>query len=207
MVVVPAVGDPPPPEAVDAAAAVLLAGRVVAVPTDTVYGLAVDAFRPGATSRLFAAKGRPRRVPLPVLVSGLDQAEALASMPPAASVLVERFWPGALTLVLPRRRGFDVDLGDAGTTVGLRAPDHPVPVALCARVGPLATTSANLHGGETPADAVDVARLLAGAVDLVLDAGRCDGRASTVVDCTADVPRLLREGEIAWAEVQSCLGD
>jgi L-threonylcarbamoyladenylate synthase len=208
VVVVPALGDPPPEDSVEVAARVLGGGGVVAVPTDTIYGLAVDPFRPGATARLFAAKGRPRRVPLPVLVAGLDQAEALAGpLPPAASALAERFWPGALTLVLPRRPGLDVDLGDEGATIGLRAPDHPVPVALCRRIGPLATTSANFHGEATPGDPHEVARLFESTVDVVLDGGRLRGRASTVVDCTTDAPRLLREGEIAWEEVQSCVGD
>ena len=208
MVVVPALGDPPPEEAVEAAAQVLTAGGVVAVPTDTIYGLAVDPYCPGATARLFAAKGRPRRVPLPVLVAGNDQAEALAGpLPPAAAALAERFWPGALTLVLPRRPGLDLDLGDEGSTIGLRAPDHPVPLALCRRVGPLATTSANLHGEATPGDPLEVARLFESTADLVLDGGHRSGRASTVVDCTADPPRLLREGEIPWEEVQSCFGD
>ena len=193
---------------VEAAARAVQAGQVVVLPTDTIYGLAVDPFRPGATSRLFAAKGRPRRVPLPVLVAGADQAEALAGpLSPLASALVDRFWPGALTLVLPRRPGLDVDLGDEGSTIGLRAPNHPVPLELCRCVGPLATTSANLHGGTTPAVAAEVARLFETSVDLVLDGGPCGGRASTVVDCTGDAPLLLREGEIRWEEVQSCVVD
>jgi L-threonylcarbamoyladenylate synthase len=208
VVVVPAFGDPPPEEALETAAGVLKTGGVAAMPTDTIYGLAVDPFRPGATSRLFAAKGRPRRVPLPVLVASADQAEALAGpLSPLASVLADRFWPGALTLVLPRRPGLDVDLGDEGSTIGLRAPNHPVPLGLCRRVGPLATTSANLHGGTTPAVAGEVARLFETSVDLVLDGGPCGGRASTVVDCTTGAPRLLREGEIPWEEVQSFVVD
>ena len=122
------------------------------MPTDTVYGLAVDPTQPEAVARLFALKGRPDDVPLPVLVAGPEQVALVAGhLGPAAQHLAERFWPGPLTLVVPRRRGFTVDLGGppaARQTVGVRRPDHPVVVALCELLGPLAVTSANLHGAD-----------------------------------------------------------
>ncbi|MGH9225444.1 MAG: L-threonylcarbamoyladenylate synthase [Acidimicrobiales bacterium] len=182
----------------------LAGGLVVAVPTDTVYGLAVDPFRPGATARLFAAKRRPRGVPLPVVVGSVEQAMAMAAeagVAPAASALMARLWPGALTIVVPRREGLIADLGDDAGTVGLRWPDHAVIEALCAEVGPLATTSANLHGEPTPLTAGGVAAVFGETVAVVLDGGPCGGAPSTVVDCTGAEPRLRREGRIPWADV------
>jgi len=195
-------------DALDAAASALRAGLVVVVPTDTVYGVAADPFRPGACDRLFAAKGRPHHVQLPVLVDGPDQAAALAEVGAGARALMARFWPGALTIVLPRRPEVAVDLGDDRSTVGVRCPDHAVPRRLCAEVGPLATTSANRHGGATPATAREVAELLGRAVDVVIDGGPCTGSPSTVVDCTGPELRLLRAGalplEAVRAELRSC---
>src|SRR4029077_1726034 len=119
----------------------------------TVYGIAADPFRAGASDRLFGAKGRPRAVQLPVLVDGPGQADQLADAGDRGRALMARFWPGALTIVLPRRPGLDLDLGGEASTVGVRCPDHAVARRLCAMVGPLATTSANRHGGDTPATA------------------------------------------------------
>ena len=199
---VPAGGDPPPPGVVADTVRALGAGQVVAIPTDTVYGLAVDPFRTGAADRLFALKRRPRHVDLPVLVTGDEQAMSLVhAVPPVAGRLMARFWPGALTLVLPRRPGLGADLGTDEATIGLRCPAHPVPLALCEAAGPLATTSANLHGQPTLTTAADVAATFGGAVPLVLDAGPCRGAPSTVVDCTGQEPKLLREGRVPWAEI------
>ncbi len=199
-----ALGNPPPAGAVDEAARALVAGGVVVVPTDTVYGVAADPRVPGATARLFALKGRPPDVPLPVLVADLDQALALAAddVPEAARRLMERFWPGGLTVVVRRRPGLGLELGGSDdTTIGLRLPDHPVPTALAVRAGPLATTSANRHGEATPARAVDVAQHLGQGVAVVLDAGLCDGDASTVVACLDEEVRVLRPGKVPPAEV------
>lgn len=198
-----ALGNPPPAGAVEEAARALAAGGVVVVPTDTVYGVAVDPRVPGATARLFALKGRPPDVPLPVLVADLDQAFALAAdgVPEAARRLMERFWPGGLTVVVRRRPGLGLELGGDDTTIGLRVPGHPVPVALAVRAGPLATTSANRHGEATPARAPDVAAHLGQGVAVVLDAGPCDGDASTVVACLEEEVRVLRQGSVPAAEV------
>lgn len=187
---------------IEAAVAALADGLPVGIPTDTVYGLAVDPFVLGATDRVFEVKRRPRDVDFPVLVGGVDQAMSLATaVPHVALLLMERFWPGALTLVVPRRPDLAADLGDDEATVGVRCPDHPVPLALCQKVGPLATTSANLHGQPTSETAEEVVAIFGDEVPVVLDGGPCRGSASTVVDCTGIEPRLLREGRIPWTEV------
>lgn len=188
-----------------AALAALRAGEVAVIPTDTVYGVAVAASVPGATAKLFAVKRRPTDVALPVLVADLGQARSLAAepFPLLAERLAERFWPGGLTLVVPRRPGLGLDLGGDDATVGLRQPAHPVPVALGQEVGPLVTTSANLHGRPTPLTAAEVSAELGPSVVVVVDGGRCEGAPSTVVDCTGPTPRLLREGRVPWAELCS----
>ncbi len=202
--IVSAVGDPPPPTAVLHAVRALAQGLPVGVPTDTVYGLAVDPFRPGATERIFAAKRRPRDVNLPVLVSGIDQALALSTaVPDLALGLMRHYWPGPLTIVIPARPGLGADLGEDDLTVGVRCPDHPVPLALCAAAGPLATTSANRHGEPPLVTAEAVARSFGEAVPVVLDGGTCEGSPSTVVDCTGQELKLLREGRIPWSELEA----
>ena len=206
MAVIPAFGDPPPPEAVAEAARALAEGWPVGLPTDTVYGLAADPFRPGATDRIFEAKRRPRTVALPVLVTGREQALTLTdAVPDMAVVLMDRFWPGALTVVLPLRPGLGADLGDDEVTVGVRCPAHSVARAVCEVAAPLATTSANLHGRPTFTTAAEVASAFGASVPVVLDGGTCAGLPSTVVDCTGHEPKLLREGRIPWSEVLAAL--
>lgn len=186
------------------AAELLRSGAVVAIPTDTVYGLAVDPLAPGAVARIFAMKDRPATVPLPVLVEGWDQVESVAgTLGSAAQDIAERYWPGPLTLVVPRRQGFDVDLGGgpaARLTVGLRWPNHPVVRELCLAVGPLAVTSANQHT-EPPATSMaeTVASFPPGTgPTAVIDGGICAGLPSTVVECRGPASRCLREGRIPW---------
>jgi tRNA threonylcarbamoyl adenosine modification protein (Sua5/YciO/YrdC/YwlC family) len=199
-------GEPPPAAAIQQAVVALADGRPVGVPTDTVYGLAADPFVPAAADRIFEAKRRPRDVNLPVLVSDLEQALAMTTaVPDCALVLMERFWPGALTVVLPARPELGVDLGDDEATIGLRCPNHAVPLALCRVVGPLATTSANVHGQESLTTAAEVAAAFGKAVPVVLDAGTCAGSPSTVVDCTGVTPKLLREGRVAWRDIAAAL--
>jgi tRNA threonylcarbamoyl adenosine modification protein (Sua5/YciO/YrdC/YwlC family) len=192
----------------DAAVDALRRGLVVAIPTDTVYGIAVDPFVAGATDRLFEAKHRPKDVRLPVLVDDVAQAERLALVDDRARALMARFWPGGLTIIVARRSEVDIVLGNgAGApTVGVRCPDHPVPRTLCAEVGPLATTSANLHGEATPPTADEVQELFGDAVAVVVDGGRCEGEPSTVVDCTGTMPKLVREGTVAWSDVLGVVG-
>ncbi|MCU1381158.1 MAG: threonylcarbamoyl-AMP synthase, partial [Acidimicrobiales bacterium] len=190
---------------IDEVVEALLAGLPVVLPTDTVYGLAVDPSRPGATERLFAIKERPVAAALPVLVADVDQALALAGdLPASARLLAERFWPGGLTLVVPRRPGLGYDLGGVDdATIGVRVPDHDVVREVARRVGPLAATSANLHGRPTPETAAEVATALGDGVALVLDGGRCAGAPSTVVSCTVEGVHVLREGRVPTGVVQA----
>jgi L-threonylcarbamoyladenylate synthase len=200
--IVPLVGD----EGRDSAVAALRAGEAVVVPTDTLYGLAALPTVPGAVDRLFALKGRPADMPIAVLVADLEQVEALADLPDAARRLAAAFWPGPLTMVLARRAGVDLPLGEPHETIGVRWPAHPVIAALAADVGPLATTSANRTGEPTPEHAADAAAALTGAVAVVIEGGRCAGSASTVVDLTGAALRVLREGAITEAELRAALG-
>jgi L-threonylcarbamoyladenylate synthase len=188
------------------ATTVLAAGSIVAIPTDTVYGLAVDPRRPGATDALFEVKLRPATLELPVLVASVDQAEELAGPDGLSSVarrLVGRFWPGSLTIVVPRRGHVDWILGGEGRTIGLRCPAHSWARRLCDRVGPLATTSANRHGEPPITSASGVTEEFGGDVALVVDGGVCDGAPSTVIDVTGATLRCIRDGAVAWSEIQA----
>lgn len=181
----------------DAAADALLRGEAIAFPTDTVYGVAVACSVPGATARIFELKERPRDVPLPVLVADEAQAREIAVVSKVAAELMKQHWPGGLTIVLPRAPGFDVDLGgsdDTAHTVGVRVPDHHVPVGLARRVGPLATTSANLHGQPTPATAPEVKVAL--GLDIVIDGGPCGGAPSTVIAIDGSEVTVIRQGGV-----------
>lgn len=185
------------PDAIERAAKALLSGGLVVLPTETVYGLAALASDPDATRALFARKGRGAEVPVAVLCADAEQALALTDAPsPLALRLARSHWPGPLTMVLPRRPGVVWALGEPTDTIGVRCPDHDLVRALAARVGPLATTSANRHGLPTPASATEAADQLLGAVDLVLDGGELTGTPSTVVDLTGDVPHVLRPGAV-----------
>ncbi len=184
----------------------LRAGSVVAIPTDTVYGLAATLER-APIAAVFEAKGRPGGLALPVLIGGRDQLDRVAaSFPAAASRLTERFWPGPLTVVVGARRKIGRLLGGDGRTVGIRWPDHPFVEELCLAAGPLAVTSANAHG-EVPCTTAPAVcdRFDASSVALVVDGGPCAGTPSTVVDCTAE-PRCLREGALGWAILEAELG-
>ena len=182
-------------------AAVLAAGEVVAVPTDTVYGLAVDPRLPGAAGRLFALKKRPERVALPVLIAEPAEVDELAETTPAAARLISSYWPGALTLVLARRGGLGLDLGGDPTTIGLRCPAHELLRELLADTGPLAVTSANRHG-EPPLHTAEAVRDHFGpGLRTVLDGGRCDGLASTVLSLVSSEPSCLREGALCFTEL------
>ncbi|MGQ0617641.1 MAG: L-threonylcarbamoyladenylate synthase [Acidimicrobiia bacterium] len=197
------VGDP---ATVGAAVAALLAGEAIVVPTETVYGLACRATAPGATSAVFALKGRPADVPLAVLVASLDQALELVEEPSApARRLIERHWPGPMTVVLRRRADVTVELGGDGVTVGVRCPDHDLVRRLAEVVGPIAATSANRHGRPTPTEAAVAAAALAGEVALVIDGGTCAGLPSTVVDGNDPSLRVLRPGPVTAAHVAAAL--
>ncbi len=187
---------------------VLQAGGVVALPTDTVYGLAADLAMPGAIDRLFAAKRRPGDRAVVLLLADADQARTLALWPPAADALAKAFWPGGLTLVLSQRPGTRLpgELTGGRPTIGLRLPDHPAPRALATALGPLPVSSANLSGMPEASDAAEIRDQLGAAIDLILDGGPArGGPPSTIVDCSSVGTRILREGAISFAAIAACL--
>jgi L-threonylcarbamoyladenylate synthase len=195
---------PAGPNAVSLATEALRAGEVVALPTDTVYGLAALPTVAGATDRLFALKGRGTDTPIAVLCADAGQAFGLAA-PDALSGEVRRIaghlWPGPLTLVLPRRPGLGYALGEPAETVGVRCPDHELVRAIAADVGPVATTSANHHREPTAPTAEGVAATFGAGLGLVVDGGRREAPPSTVVAVTGTGWKVLREGPIPLAEV------
>lgn len=194
---------------VDQATAVLRAGGLVAFPTETVYGLGGDARNPAAVARIFSAKGRPADHPLIVHLADAARLGAWArEVPEAAWRLAEAFWPGPLTLVLPRLAGVPDAVTGGLDTVALRVPSHPVALALLAAFGEgIAAPSANRYGRVSPTSAEDVREELGDAVDLVLDGGRCTiGIESTIIDLSSATPRLLRPGAITKHALRRVLG-
>jgi L-threonylcarbamoyladenylate synthase len=196
------------PGALPRAVEALQAGMLVAYPTDTVYGLGALVNDGRAIRRLYDVKGRGAEKAIPVLIGGIEDLLQVASDPPdMAFTLAERFWPGALTLIVPRRQGLPEVLSP-DQTIGVRAPDHPFARSLLKLAGPLATTSANPSGEKSPLTAEEVLAGLAGRFELILDGGRTPGSVpSTVVDCTGSVPRILRPGPISLAELRDALGE
>ena len=193
---------------VEEVAAALRRGRVVVLPTDTVYGLVALASLAAATARLFELKGRGHDVPVAVLCADVDQALRLVDPAAAASVrgVARRWWPGPLTLVLPRRAGVELHVGEPATTIGVRVPAHDLVRAVAARVGPLAATSANRHGSPTPTTAAAVRVELGDVVDLVVDGGTLAASASTVVDTTTSPWTVLRSGALDAAAILAMAG-
>jgi tRNA threonylcarbamoyl adenosine modification protein (Sua5/YciO/YrdC/YwlC family) len=190
-----------------AATTAIRAGELVVLPTDTVYGLAADAFDPAAVRRLLAAKGRGREMPPPVLVGSVATLGALAAtVPPWAADLVAHHWPGPLTIIVREQSSLQWDLGDTRGTVAVRMPHDPVALALLERTGPLAVSSANLTGRPAATDADQAAEMLADRVSVILDSGpTLDDRPSTIVDCTGPQPRVLRVGAVAVEELRTLL--
>lgn len=182
-------------------------GQLVVLPTDTVYGLGVDAFDADGVQRLLDAKGRGRDMPPPVLVSAATTLEALATdLPPWAEGLIERYWPGPLTLVCRQQPSLRWDLGETRGTVAVRMPDHQGALDLLGRTGPLAVSSANLTGEPAATDADEAERMLGDYVEVVLDGGPSAGSAaSTIIDCTGDEPRILRVGALDPDELRTVL--
>lgn len=181
--------------------------KLVVLPTDTVYGVGADAFSPAAVKRLLQAKGRGREMPPPVLVSAASTLDALAvDVPVWARALVEEYWPGALTLVLHQQPSLRWDLGETRGTVAVRMPSDEIALTLLNRSGPLAVTSANLTGLPAATDADAAVAMLGDAVEVVLDGGpTTSDLASTIIDCTGDEPRVLREGALTVAELGAFL--
>ncbi len=188
---------------VAAAADAVRTGHVVVVPTDTVYGVGCDAFDASAVTAVLAAKGRGREMPPPVLVPGPRTVDGLArEVPDYARALIDRFWPGALTVVLRAQSSLQWDLGETNGTVAVRMPDDPVALALLTEIGPMAVTSANRTGMPPASTVADAQEQLGDAVAVYLDGGPAHGGpASTIVDCTGDDPVILRPGAVGEPEI------
>ena len=196
------------PAALRAAAEVIAAGGIVAVPTETFYGLAADPFRDAAVARVFAVKGRSSERALLLIASDVEQvASHLGPLPPMGRRLAEKFWPGALTVLVGAPAALAKDVTGGTGTVGVRVPAHPVARDLCRVCGrPLTATSANVSGEPPSPDPDEVERTLGARIDLLLDAGRAPGgEPSTIVDVSGRTPRLVRAGAIAWDEVLACV--
>jgi tRNA threonylcarbamoyl adenosine modification protein (Sua5/YciO/YrdC/YwlC family) len=192
----------PDPEDIALAAAALSAGQLVVMPTDTVYGVAADPALAAAVTRLFEAKGRQRSRSIPVLVGSLAHANRLVELDARARGLIQRYWPGPLTIVLPRKPGVDWDLGEARGTLAVRMPAHPVALALLTQTGPLAVTSANRSGEETPATVGEIEVVLGDRVSVYLDAGPAPGGvASSLVTFAGKRTIVLREGPIGLEDL------
>ena len=197
------------PEAIDVAVATIRRGALIVIPTDTVYGIAADAFSPQAVDLLLTAKGRGRDTPTPVLVPATRTLEGLVDvMPEHARELTEAFWPGGLTLVVRHARTLAWDLGETKGTVAVRMPLDPVALAVLDQTGPLAVSSANRSGLPPATDAAEAARQLGNAVEVYLDGGPSgDPVASTILDLTGDRPKVLRPGAVSLQELQAVLPD
>ncbi len=196
------------PQAIRRAVEVLHSGGLVAFPTDTVYGLAALLHDSSAIDRLYEAKDRETNKAIAVLVGEIAQLPGVTlDLTECASRLAERFWPGALTLVVPRHPSLPGNLSPL-PTVGVRMPDHSFTRDLLRRSGPLATTSANLSGQPSPTTAEEVLAQLGGRIEMVLDGGVCPGGVpSTVVDCTTPEPKILRLGAISQEEIFNTLSE
>lgn len=187
-------------------------GELVVIPTDTVYGVAADAFNPDAVQRLIDAKGRTRQAPPPVLIPGIPTLDALAeTVPDEVRTLVAKYWPGALTVILPAQSSLVWDLGETRGTVALRMPSDRVALELLSETGPLAVSSANLTGQPAATTAAEAQGMLGDSVAIYLDGGQTGELASTIVDATGlTTPegklRIVREGVIPAADIRELVG-
>ncbi len=196
-------------EELDQAVAILRRGGLVAYPTDTVFGLGANAFSEQAVLRVFQAKKRPLNMALPLLLADVSQLSQVAlHIPELAWRLAEKFFPGALTLVLQKAPSVSAVVTGGGDTVAVRVPGHPVPIALAKGLSsPIIGTSANLSGLPSPVTADEVDRQLGSSVDLVIRQGRCYlGVESTILDLTGQEPRLLRQGAIPREQIEAVCG-
>jgi len=194
--------------AIKRAVEVLASGGLVAFPTDTVYGLAASPWNADAVRRLYAVKERPHDLPIPLLLSDQDELARVAIFPDRCRGLPAQFWPGGLTLVVPKSTAVSRAVTDR-PTVAVRVPDHSIARDLIRKAGGvLAVTSANRSGEPSPLTAQQVATQLQGRIPLILDGGRCRvGVASTIVDCAASPPRLLRLGAVSEAALRAVVGE
>ncbi len=202
------ISDASDPEAIREAAAIIRRGGLVAFPTETVYGLGADACNPIAVARVFEVKERPRLDPIIVHVSDPEAASRYGRIPIPAIVLIKRFWPGPLTIVVPKTELVPPIVTAGLDTVGLRMPAHNAALALIRAAGcAIAAPSANVFGHVSPTDARHVAEQLSGRIDLILDGGKCPvGVESTVLSLSGKVPRVLRAGGTPHEALAECLG-
>lgn len=186
---------------------ILRAGGIVALPTDTVYGLIAVAADRAAVERVYETKVRDPAQPMPLFVASLDQARLIADVTPAAERLAERFWPGALTIVLRKKPAYDTRVAAGGDTIGIRSPGDPILRELAAQLGPLTGTSANVAGREECHTAAEVRAQLGDSVDLIIDLPvAATGTPSTIVDCTDPTEvRILRPGPITRDQLEEAL--
>ena len=194
-------------EALQIALVILHKGGLVAFPTDTVYGLGALAFNGAAVESIYLAKDRPTEKAIPVLIWDVIDLEKVSDdIPDDARALASRFWPGPLTVIVPKRRTLP-EAVSATSTVGVRVPDHSVARELLRAAGPMAVTSANISGQPSPATAQEVFDQLKGRIELIIDGGRTpSGVPSTLVDCTGSEIKVLREGPISLEQILVTLG-
>ena len=195
-----------PASEIQAALKILQNGGIVAFPTDTVYGLGALAFNNNAIESIYKAKNRPIEKAIPILIGDLSDFEKVADdIPNMALRFASRFWPGPLTCIVPKKQTLPLAVS-ATTTVAVRIPDHIDARALLRAAGPMAVTSANISGGQNPSTAQEVYDQLNGRIPLILDGGTTQGGIpSTLVDCTGELPMILREGPITLDELLSAL--
>lgn len=197
----------PEVEVIEQAAKFVEAGKIIVYPTDTIYGVGTNALNSAAVLRVFEVKRRPLGNPLPVAVDDVEMAESLAVVTEEARMLMDAFWPGALTLVLPKREIVPDAVTAGRLGLALRAPNHQVPLKIVEKSGlPLIATSANIHGSASCRSAQEAAGQIGAHVDLVLDGGPTAGRASTVLDLTGTRLRVLREGPVTRMMLRRVLG-
>ena len=194
------------PASIQTALELLQEGEIIAFPTDTVYGLGANAFYSPGIIKLFEAKGRDSNKAIAVLIGDLTQLDLLTDgMNETGNKLAQKFWPGALTIVVPKKKDIP-ELLTAGNSIGIRMPNHAIALELLKKFGPIAATSANLSGKNTPHDARDVYKQLNKRIPLILDGGECPGGIpSTVVDCSENEVRILRPGAISEEEIKAAL--
>jgi L-threonylcarbamoyladenylate synthase len=198
----------PEAESIAVGAELIRAGELVAFPTETVYGLGADAFQPGAVEKIFRAKGRPPENALLVHVSNINQVQSLVTnIPVTAKKLMDRFWPGPLSIILPSRSSVPEIVRGGSFGVGLRMPSHPIALALIEATGPIAAPSANLYGRPSPTNAQHVRQDLDGKIAAVLDGGDTGtGLESTLIDLSDGTHRILRRGGISVELIEEFLG-
>ncbi|WNY27674.1 L-threonylcarbamoyladenylate synthase [Methanolapillus ohkumae] len=196
-------------DVVEKATTALKAGKVVAFPTDTVYGLGASVFNSEAVEKIYQIKERPSEKPLSVLIGSAKEMDNVAAkIPNAAVLLAKTFWPGPLTIILNKNSKIPDTVTRSKKTIGLRVPNHPVALALIQKAGPLACPSANISGKTDPTSAQDVLADLDGKIDLLIDGGETKIQIpSTIIDMTENPPKILRTGGLSIDEIKKCIGD